>query len=666
MQRNPGGSTVAQPASHNHHRYAEEYNYLAYRPDETRQSRSPQRLREFGYQERPPPVASRDPKSFGQVNLRTRRASAEPDNMSYRSDYVNGHGASPSHFDHSPSGPFPGRRPMVNYVNPGRGGPHPGQYESAPQSNYMMEQAPYSNINPRPTHQHQYPHVPVLPQANYYPNPQEQIAYIPQPQQPTQLVPQSTQLIPQQPQTVPQATSQALIQPTYDSYAAGRSNSLAPNGQYNPQWAENQLMRMKMDMEQQQREMAIEKAAREAKEKDEEERKKKAEEEAKHARDIAEARKKEREEIERQRKADEESRLATAKAIQEARLKAQQELEESIKRRQEEERIAREKEEEQREKIRKEFEEKARKEAEAKEAEAQRIAKEKAELEQRIKQERENAAREAEEKQRAAIAAQKAEAEREAARQAAIDKRIEEEKKAAAAKALEQLKAKQEREAKIAAEKAAEEKRLQDVQAEYDRLRKSAADERAKLIEENAKAKKEGEENAKKALKASEEAIAKLMAPPDKKRVIKFKDALGRKFSFPFDLCSTWQGMDDLIQQAFQQVPMFRSAVQSHFYDLIGPNGEVILPQIWDTSIEPDFSITMQMWAMDQKLKAPEQAIPGAQAPPPPPPPPQPAKPAPASSQSTKPRRRAAEPKRSVGVLGWVAGRPTKPTRSSR
>jgi len=31
-------------------------------------------------------------------------------------------------------------------------------------------------------------------------------------------------------------------------------------------------------------------------------------------------------------------------------------------------------------------------------------------------------------------------------------------------------------------------------------------------------------------------------------------------------------------------------------FDLIGPNGEIILPQVWEKVIEPDWQITMVMW----------------------------------------------------------------------
>ena len=40
----------------------------------------------------------------------------------------------------------------------------------------------------------------------------------------------------------------------------------------------------------------------------------------------------------------------------------------------------------------------------------------------------------------------------------------------------------------------------------------------------------------------------------------------------------------------------------------MGPNGEIILPQVWETVVEPDWSITMHMWPMEEpeKPKPPE------------------------------------------------------------
>lgn len=61
--------------------------------------------------------------------------------------------------------------------------------------------------------------------------------------------------------------------------------------------------------------------------------------------------------------------------------------------------------------------------------------------------------------------------------------------------------------------------------------------------------------------------------------------------------------MEDLIRQAFLHVDVIGPHVQEGHYDLIGPNGEIILPQVWETMIEPDWAITMHMWPMPEPPK---------------------------------------------------------------
>ncbi|KAF2769566.1 hypothetical protein EJ03DRAFT_254556, partial [Teratosphaeria nubilosa] len=68
---------------------------------------------------------------------------------------------------------------------------------------------------------------------------------------------------------------------------------------------------------------------------------------------------------------------------------------------------------------------------------------------------------------------------------------------------------------------------------------------------------------------------------------IKLKDAVGRKFSFPWHLCNTWKGMERLIKQAFLHVNVIGEHVQQGHYDLTGPEGEIILPQDWESTIQP-------------------------------------------------------------------------------
>ncbi|KAK3625329.1 hypothetical protein LTR56_020494 [Elasticomyces elasticus] len=87
------------------------------------------------------------------------------------------------------------------------------------------------------------------------------------------------------------------------------------------------------------------------------------------------------------------------------------------------------------------------------------------------------------------------------------------------------------------------------------------------------------------------------------KAPIKFKDAVGRKFSFPWHLCKTWKGMENLIKQAFMHVDGIGEQVYEGHYDLTGPDGEIILPQVWDTMIQPDWEIKMHMWPMPEPKK---------------------------------------------------------------
>jgi hypothetical protein len=58
--------------------------------------------------------------------------------------------------------------------------------------------------------------------------------------------------------------------------------------------------------------------------------------------------------------------------------------------------------------------------------------------------------------------------------------------------------------------------------------------------------------------------------------------------------------MEELIKQAFLHVEVIGPHVSEGHYDLVGPNGEIILPQVWETMIEPDWLITMHMWPIPE------------------------------------------------------------------
>ncbi|KAF2787731.1 hypothetical protein K505DRAFT_316161 [Melanomma pulvis-pyrius CBS 109.77] len=121
--------------------------------------------------------------------------------------------------------------------------------------------------------------------------------------------------------------------------------------------------------------------------------------------------------------------------------------------------------------------------------------------------------------------------------------------------------------------------------------KKSSDETAAKKAAEEAAAKKAAEEIA--AKKAAEE--SKIITQP---QPILFKDAIGRKFKFPFHLCATWQGMHNLIYQAFHHDDNLRPLVYEDRFDLINSDGWTILPKFWDSVIQPGWSITMQMWPM--------------------------------------------------------------------
>lgn len=79
---------------------------------------------------------------------------------------------------------------------------------------------------------------------------------------------------------------------------------------------------------------------------------------------------------------------------------------------------------------------------------------------------------------------------------------------------------------------------------------------------------------------------AKMMAELEQKkstniRILRFKDAVGRFFRFPFESCKTWPGIESLVKQAFAHVEVIGPHVDEGHYDLIGPTGDIIMPSVW-------------------------------------------------------------------------------------
>lgn len=63
--------------------------------------------------------------------------------------------------------------------------------------------------------------------------------------------------------------------------------------------------------------------------------------------------------------------------------------------------------------------------------------------------------------------------------------------------------------------------------------------------------------------------------------------------------------MEELIRQAFLHIQVIGPHVAEGHYDLVGPNGDIILPQVWETVVEPDWTITMHMWPIPEEPKSP-------------------------------------------------------------
>ena len=84
--------------------------------------------------------------------------------------------------------------------------------------------------------------------------------------------------------------------------------------------------------------------------------------------------------------------------------------------------------------------------------------------------------------------------------------------------------------------------------------------------------------------------------------------------------------MEFLIKEAFVHLPGIGPHVAEGHYDLLGPHGEIILPHVWETVIEPNWTITMHMWPMVEEKEEepapppPPDITPVEGVPPPPPP----------------------------------------------
>lgn len=102
------------------------------------------------------------------------------------------------------------------------------------------------------------------------------------------------------------------------------------------------------------------------------------------------------------------------------------------------------------------------------------------------------------------------------------------------------------------------------------------------------------------------------------KSILYFQDAIGRRYNFPFHLVQTWQvsiatfnlrftdrsntnvfgqGMERLINLAFAHNKVLKQRVLEGCYDMEGPDQKIILPTLWQVSVQPGWHVCQRMWS---------------------------------------------------------------------
>ncbi|KAJ3530579.1 hypothetical protein NM208_g9264 [Fusarium decemcellulare] len=92
---------------------------------------------------------------------------------------------------------------------------------------------------------------------------------------------------------------------------------------------------------------------------------------------------------------------------------------------------------------------------------------------------------------------------------------------------------------------------------------------------------------------------------PQAGALIYFKDAVGRKFKFPFHRVKSYKGIEHLIKAAFKEVAVIGPHVMEGHFDLLSPDGDIMLPDVWEDLVEPEMAVHMEMWPMDKMARPP-------------------------------------------------------------
>lgn len=95
------------------------------------------------------------------------------------------------------------------------------------------------------------------------------------------------------------------------------------------------------------------------------------------------------------------------------------------------------------------------------------------------------------------------------------------------------------------------------------------------------------------AKKTAEEEAARYIT--SELKPIKLKDAAGRNYTLPWQLCKTWTGMEELLRQSLWSDANLGSSVLGGLYYISDEQGAIILPQVWDSVVQPGSELTIHL-----------------------------------------------------------------------
>ncbi|KAF1849610.1 uncharacterized protein K460DRAFT_399726 [Cucurbitaria berberidis CBS 394.84] len=90
---------------------------------------------------------------------------------------------------------------------------------------------------------------------------------------------------------------------------------------------------------------------------------------------------------------------------------------------------------------------------------------------------------------------------------------------------------------------------------------------------------------------------------------ISFQDTLGRKYTVPFHVCSTWEGMYKFIKEAYVDESSWKQHVHNRSFKLTDANGNILLSRYWSSVIEPGSTIAMQFLSTCKPIEGHDSSL---------------------------------------------------------